>query len=222
MSNNIVTIAEPLATKICTDFLEGKKIEKKDDLIFELKNVLHEFSIDDVDFLNLRHLVEALCILKGIDYSKEYADTGLAKLFNFKQTEFKKIDDELFVQDFDKQSVHKQIIAVLEKICNKLCNEKYKFTLRYEIIRGGGYRYFIEKNKEDVYICFYPNLYEGEIYIRRFMSIKPDLRHGAPESVKAGRKFVTQHKYAHKIPYFDGFFLNEIERVIQILEEYGN
>lgn len=220
MQNNLNDLPIALAGKIATDFFESKVVLDRDEVAFKLKNLLSDYSIVDIHFLTLKNLVECVCLLKGIDYEKEYKATGIADLFTVKNYEFSKIDDKLLVIDFDKSQVHDSTVTILTEVCKNLTTDKSKYLLRFEIIKGGGYRYFIQKNKEDVYICFYTNLYDGEIYVRRFMSIKPDLSSGAPEILKAGRKFVTKHKYTIKVPYFDGFFLNEIERVIKTLEEY--
>jgi hypothetical protein len=220
MQDNLNKLPENLSKKICEDFLSGKYYEDKDDIHFKIKEQLLEFAITDIDFLTIKQCVECLCLLKGVSFQIEYVDTGLSSLFNIKQTEFRKIDVRKLSTKIDKAALHIRIITVLSTTCKNLTHGNQKFTLRFEVIRGGGYKYYLQKDTEDKYICFHPNLYEGEIYIRKFMSIKPDLKDGAPDILKAGRKFIPTHSYSPKLPFFDGFFIDEIERVIKILEEY--
>ena len=216
-------LEERLAKKICFDFLKSKNTQDKDEIIYELKKLLLNYSIDNIEFLNLKYIVECLCLLKGIDFKVEYTDAGLTPLFKTRSSEFRKIDDKLFVLKFDKEATHITIVEYFEKMCKNLSTKTDTFSLRIESMLKGGYRYYIQKNGKDVYICYHINLYENEIYIRRFMSITPDLmKLGPPAEITFGKRFVTVHKYTHKIPYLDGYFLTEIEKLILILENYGN
>jgi len=217
--SDIIEIDEDLAKKICADFLNNKNYIIKDDIVFALKEVLKQYSITDIDFLNLKNLVKCLCILKNINYQKDYVESKLEESFDIKSI-FKRTKQAYFKTNFNKEIVHKSIIKTLDSVCEKISNKTNKFELRFKKTRLDGYCYIIKKNQNDAYLLFNPNMYQDEIYIKRFQSLEIDVTK-LSKNFLTGRKVVTKHRLKFKVPYLDGFFLDEIEMVIPLIEEQG-
>jgi hypothetical protein len=216
-----IDLHEDLAKRIGADFLNNKLIINKDEVVYALKQILKQYSITDIDFLTLKDLVKCMCILKKIDYQKIYVESKLAELYEFKGMIFKKTREHYFTASFNKIVAHNSILKTFDIMCKNLTKDNDTFELRVETLKTGGYCYFIKKNKKDAYVIFYPSMYEGEIYLRRFMSLEYDLNK-LPETIKGGRRLVNKHKYKYQTPYFNGFFLNEIEMAISLIEDCNN
>jgi hypothetical protein len=221
VNNNGVELHEDLAKRICSDFLNNKPLINKDEVVFELKKLLGQYAITDIDFLNLRNLVKCLCILKKIDYQKEYTESKISELFDYRGTPFRKTMEKNFTAVFNKVIVHNSIMKSFDTICKNLTKGSNLFEFKTEKLQTGGHSYCVKKNKKDAYVIFYPSMYEGEIYLRRFFSLEYDLL-ALPGSIKACRRLVKKHNYKYKIPYFNGFFLNEVEMAISLIEEFNN
>jgi hypothetical protein len=214
-----INLDERLAKKICHDFLSNVTLIKKDDIIFELKQVLKQYSITDIDFLDLIHLIKYLCILKQINYQTDYVYSGLAELFEGDMI-FRKTIESLFTTITNKESVHLTILKTFDTICKNITTKEKIFEYRSEKLKVAGYCYYIKKNKKDAYICSCPVLYEEEIFISRLHSLEYDLTK-LPDAIKSGRSLIVKHPYKCKRPYFNGFFLTEIEKAINLIEKYG-
>lgn len=217
MSNSLSILPSNLLDKISEDFFDAKEIKfTADELAFQFKEQLSQFGITDLDFMTPKQLLECMCIIKNIDYEKEYKKTKLTDLFVVKSL-FTHVVKNNLVRKFDADEVHNKILESLLKTCNSLSVNKDKYTV--QIKTGRTTKYIIQKNNKDKYLTFQPSLFESEVYMRIFMPLDIDiLKHELPESLK--RTPVEKHTYAPKLPFLEGFLIKEFEELIILLEQY--
>jgi len=234
MQNSIVKLELVLVEKL-SELIFGKRIEYVDEVEFELKKILHEYGILDIDFLSVRQLTEAVCTIKGINYEVEFIDTGLSSMFS------NKILDNFITpkmselsQTFDKDAIHNIVIIELNKIVKSVENtlignlsetNNTKYSFRFEVTgsgKTGSVKYFIQKNKKDAYCLSATNLHENDVYFKRFQCLEIDINKNLPPTFKNVKNIKVNHSYIPKTPYMNGFYLKEIEQVLIIFETYIN
>jgi hypothetical protein len=235
MQGSIIKLDVNLSKRLSELIFEGKQFEYVEDIEFELKNILSQYGINEIDFMNARQLTETVCILKKIDYEKEFIDTGLSASFSTKIVEkfiTPKVTD--FSNSFDKDAVHNIVIIELNKIVKRVEKELIgdrgetrndKFSFRFEVAgsgKTGSVKYFVQRNNVDIYCLSAATPVGEKIYLKRFQNIENDLNRNLPPIFKGIKKITSNHKYIPKVAYLNGFYLSELEQVLIIFETYNN
>ena len=216
-----IKIDKKLSDKLSSLLFNDKQTRTLKDVF---KNLNDEFiinNIEDINFLSLQEQIEALCILKDVNYENEFKLNGLIALLD-------KNADEKFSQPLianitnakDINLAHKLILEKLKEICSTFnVDNELGFEVQFEKSKTE-YKYNIVKERK-IWFVFDKIRFdekENKIFLMSFGAPILDLTKNMPPELKVVRTLRVSKR--SPIPTMRGFYLEDIEEVLTICKKY--